>query len=103
MHRRVPAAAGSVPCACIVCTGARAQARARGAGATERDRESGTRRWAAMMELRLALLLLGLTSGDAEPFLFMDLEDVQAPWGLLQPRASTVTRNDTFAPPCVRP
>ena len=57
----------------------------------------------AMMELRLALLLLGLTAGDAEPFLFMDLEDVQAPWGLLQPRASTVARNDTFAPPCVHP
>ena len=56
-----------------------------------------------MMELRLALLLLGLTAGDAEPFLFMDLEDVQAPWGLLQPRASTVARNDTFAPPCVHP
>ena len=54
-----------------------------------------------MMELRLAVVLLGLSSGDAEPFLFMDLEDVQAPWGLLQPRASTVTRNDTFAPPCV--
>lgn len=55
-----------------------------------------------MMELRLALLLVGLTAGDAEPFLFMDLEDVQAPWGLLQPRASTVTQNDSFAPPCVR-
>jgi hypothetical protein len=55
------------------------------------------------LELRLTLLLLSLTAGDAdrEPFLFMDLEDAQAPWGLLQPRASTVTRNETFAPPCV--
>ena len=52
--------------------------------------------------LRL-LLLLGPALSHAQPFLFMDLEDVQGPWGLLQPRASAVTPNASFAPPCAPP
>ena len=51
-----------------------------------------------------ALLLLLLAPNPnsiarAEPFLFMDLQDLQAPWGLLQPRASIVARNASFKPP----
>ena len=51
----------------------------------------------------LLLLLLGPALSHAQPFLFMDLEDVQGPWGLLQPRASAVTPNASFAPPCAPP
>ena len=36
-----------------------------------------------------------------ESFLFMDLRDVQGPWGLLQPRASKVNKNTSFVPPYV--
>ena len=60
-------------------------------------------RWSNRLVALLMLFQTPIASGTKESFLFMDLQDVQGPWGLLQPRASKVTRNASFAPPCVIP
>ena len=60
-------------------------------------------RWSNRLMTLLMLTQAPIGLDAKESFLFMDLQDVQGPWGLLQPRASKVTRNANFVPPCVIP
>jgi hypothetical protein len=49
----------------------------------------------------LALLALAHAAGAFEPLLFMAMDDVFDPWGLIWPVANTVVRNASFMPPPV--